>query len=317
MQSPIVWLSEFLGVSEGVIVKWIITIATLVVLLFVRWLWLHILSKREDGQGKHYWWRKAISYSLGFIGIVIIGGTWLEGVQSLVTYLGLVSAGVAVALRDPIMNWFGWIYIGGRRPFMTGDRVAVGGLGGLKGDVIDIGISTFSLLEVKYLEEGEQVSGRIIQVPNGKLFTEPLINYTQGFDLVWNEIQITVTFESDWRLAKNILGEIAHQHADEEAAIGAKRLRDATKRFFIREDGTEPTVYTRLAPNGVQLTLRYPCGTRRRRTTEQAIAESILDRFCAEPSIEFAYNTTRIFRRTEEASPPYHAHGATEEVDAD
>jgi len=302
MRNPVVWLSEFLGVTEGTIVKWLITIGTLVVLLFTRWLWLRILSRREDENGKQYWWRKAVSYSLSFIGIVIIGATWLEGVQSLVTYLGLVSAGIAVALRDPIMNWFGWIYIGGRRPFSTGDRVAVGGL---KGDVIDIGVSTFSLLEVKYLEEGEQVSGRIIQVPNGKLFTEPLINYTQGFDLVWNEIQITLTFESDWRLAKAILCEIAHQHADEEAAIGAKRLRDATKRFFIREDGTEPTVYTRLAPNGVQLTLRYPCGTRRRRTTEQAIAEDVLDRFSAESAIEFAYKTTRIFRRTEEPSPPY------------
>jgi len=304
MRNPIVWLSEFLGVSEGVLVKWLITLGTLVVLLFLRWLWLHILSRREDGQGKHYWWRKAISYSLAFIGIFVIGATWLEGVQSLVTYLGLVSAGIAVALRDPIMNWFGWIYIGGRRPFVTGDRVA---LGGLKGDVIDIGVSTFSLLEVKYIEEGEQVSGRIIQVPNGRLFTEPLINYTQGFDFVWNEIQITVTFESDWRLAKSILCEIAHRHADEDARIGAQRLRDATKRFFIREDGTEPTVYTRLAPNGVQLTLRYPCGTRKRRTSEQAIAEDVLDRFAQERSIELAYNTTRIFRRTEESSPPYAA----------
>jgi len=304
MRNPVVWLSEFLGVSEGVLVKWLITLGTLVVLLFLRWLWLHILSRREDGQGKHYWWRKAISYSLAFIGIFVIGATWLEGVQSLVTYLGLVSAGIAVALRDPIMNWFGWIYIGGRRPFVTGDRVA---LGGLKGDVIDIGVSTFSLLEVKYIEEGEQVSGRIIQVPNGRLFTEPLINYTQGFDFVWNEIQITVTFESDWRLAKSILCEIAHRHADEDARIGAQRLRDATKRFFIREDGTEPTVYTRLAPNGVQLTLRYPCGTRKRRTSEQAIAEDVLDRFAQERSIELAYNTTRIFRRTEESSPPYAA----------
>lgn len=305
MSQSISWLSELIGVSEGTIMKWLITIGTLIVLLFVRWLWLHILLRRQDGRGKHYWWRKAISYSLTFTGVVIIGATWLEGVQSLVTYLGLVSAGVAIALRDPILNWFGWIYIGGRRPFATGDRVA---LGGLKGDVIDIGVSTFSLLEVKYLEEGEQVSGRIIQVPNGKLFTEPLINYTQGFDLVWNEIQITVTFESDWRLAKGILCEIAHDHADEEAAVGAQRLRDATKRFFIREDGTEPTVYTRLAQNGVQLTLRYPCGTRRRRTTEQAIAEDVLDRFSHETSIEFAYNTTRIFRRSEEPSPPTRAH---------
>jgi len=305
MSGVIEWLANVLGISASSIVKSLITIGTLAGLVLVRWVWLRILASRTQDPGRRYRWRKAVTYSLAFLGFVIIGATWLEGVRSVVTYLGLVSAGIAVALRDPILNWFGWVYIGWRRPFITGDRVAVGGL---KGDVIDIGISTFSLLEVRYLEEGEQVSGRIIQVPNGKLFTEPLINYTQGFDLVWNEIQITVTYESDWRRAKSILQDIAHEHADEEASIGAQRLRDATKRFFIREDGTEPAVYTRLSPNGVQFTLRYPCGTRRRRSTEQAIAESVLDRFSEETRVEFAYATSRIYRRTEEGK------GQSEEV---
>jgi len=299
MNAAMAWLAEALGISRPAIAKWLITVGTLAGLLLVRWIWLRVLARRARDVARHYRWRKAITYSLAFIGLVIVGTTWLDGVKSVVTYLGLVSAGIAIALRDPIVNWFGWIYIGWRRPFTAGDRVAVGGL---KGDIIDIGISTFSLLEVRYIEEGEQVSGRIIQVPNGKLFTEPLINYTQGFDLVWNEIQVPVTFESNWRLAKSILLEIAHEHADAEASIGAERLRDATKRFFIREDGTEPAVYTRLSPNGIQFTLRYPCGTRRRRSTEQAIAESVLERFAAEKDVEFAYNTTRIYRRTEEGN---------------
>lgn len=297
MSSAIEWLAGVLGISGSAIVKWLITVGTLAGLLVLRWIWLHFMTRRTEDIGRRYRWRKAITYSLALAGVIIIGATWLEGVRSLITCFGLVSAGIAIALRDPILNWFGWIYVGWRRPFTTGDRVA---LAGLKGDVIDIGVSTFSLLEVKDLTEGEQVSGQIIHVPNGKLFTEPLINYTQGFDLVWNEIPITVTFESHWRKAKAILLEIAHQHADTEASIGAQRLREATRRFFIREDSTEPAVYTRLASNGVQLTLRYPCGARKRRSTEQAIAESVLERFSAKQDVEFAYTTTRIFRQNEE-----------------
>jgi len=297
MGSAIEWMAGVLGISSASIVKWLITVGTLASLLLVRWGWLHVIARRTEDAGRHYRWRKTVTYSLALVGVIIIGSTWLEGVRSLITYLGLVSAGIAIALRDPIMNWFGWIYVGWRRPFATGDRVA---LAGLKGDVIDIGVSTFSLLEVKDLAEGEQVSGRIIHVPNGKLFTEPLINYTQGFDLVWNEIPIIVTFESDWRKAKAILVEIAHQHADREASIGAQRLREATRRFFIREDSTEPAVYTRLASNGVQLNLRYPCGARKRRSTEQVIAETVLGRFATQQDIEFAYTTTRIYRQNEE-----------------
>ena len=310
MSSVIGWLAGVLGISSASIVKWLITVGTLAGLLLVRWGWLHVIARRTEDIGRRYRWRKTVTYSLALIGAIIIGSTWFEGVRSLITYFGLVSAGIAIALRDPILNWFGWIYVGWRRPFTTGDRVA---LAGLKGDVIDIGVSTFSLLEVKDLTEGEQVSGRIIHVPNGKLFTEPLINYTQGFDLVWNEIPVTVTFESDWREAKAILFEIAHQHADTEASIGAQRLREATRRFFIREDSTEPAVYTRLAPNGVQLSLRYPCGARKRRSTEQAIAESVLERFAAHKNVEFAYTTTRIFRHNEEGKTASFKHPAPDE----
>jgi hypothetical protein len=61
-----------------------------------------------------------------------------------------------------------------------------------------------------------------------------------------------------------------------------------------------PTVYTRVEAYGVLLTIRYLCEPRRRRSTEAAIWEDILQAFSECPDVEFAYLTQRFYdRRTE------------------
>ena len=50
---------------------------------------------------------------------------WLGAFTSVATFFGLLSAGLAIALRDPIVNLFGWFYILWRRPFNPGDRITV------------------------------------------------------------------------------------------------------------------------------------------------------------------------------------------------
>ena len=211
--------------------------------------------------------------------------------------MGLVSAGIAIALRDPIVNWFGWMFIGWRRPFTVGDRIQIGPL---SGDVIDIGVSTFSVLEVGSPEFGEQTTGRIVHVPNGRIFVEPLTNVTQGFNYVWNEIPITITFESDWRRAKKILEEILRDRVESVSEEASRFIRDASRKFLIRSANVRPVVYTKIVEDGVELCLRYVCEARSRRQSSESVCEAVLEAFGAEPRIDFAYKTTRIFRQTEE-----------------
>ena len=71
----------------------------------------------------------------------------------------------------------------------------------------------FSLLEIGNWVAADQSTGRVIHVPNGKVFGEALINYSKGFQYIWNEIPVRITFESDWQKAKGLLQEIADRHA--------------------------------------------------------------------------------------------------------
>jgi len=297
MQQALDWLGQIMGVGSEVVGKLLLTIAVVAVLTLVRWILIALLNRRSEDPRVRYRWRKTATYVLSIVGLILVGRIWLEGIQSLVTYLGLVSAGIAIALRDPIVNWFGWMFIGWRRPFTVGDRIQIGPL---SGDVVDIGVSTFSILEVAPPELGEQTTGRIVHVPNGKVFVDPLTNVTQGFNYIWNEIPITVTFESDWRRAKQILEGILRERVVSVSEEASRFIRDASRKFLIRSANVQPVVYTRIVQDGVELGLRYICEARSRRKSTESIGEAILEAFAAEPRIDFAYKTSRIFRQTEE-----------------
>ncbi len=300
MSAVLEWLSSHLGIPSDVVARLLATLGIIVALWLARRLGLAAVAKRTADPRLRYRWSKGATYTVVVIGLILIGRLWLEGVQSLVTYFGLVSAGLAVALRDPVVNFFGWLYISWARPFAVGDRVAIAGIAG---DVVDVRPFVFTLLEIGGRAAGEQSSGRLVHIPNGRLFTDPVTNYTQGFNYIWNEIAITVTFESDWVRARQILLEIVNREVGAVAEEAAHPIRAASQHFLIQYATLTPTVYTRIVENGVTLTLRYLCRPRRRRDTEHAISEAILRSFAEEPRIDFAYPTWRFYAHPTEGKP--------------
>ncbi len=290
MPSLKTWLQESLGLSPALQDKLFTTLFIAVVLMLLRWLVRRGLRQIEDPRLR-YNSLKATSYITSFIGLILIGRLWLESIQSLFTFLGLLAAGLAVALRDPIVNLFGWAFILWRRPLSVGDRVQIGTRAG---DVIDIRIFQFSLLEIGNWVQADQSTGRIIHVPNGKVFTEELVNYSHGLAFIWTEIPVLITFESDWQKAKALLQDIAEAHSTPIETIRSHHKKEAP-RFFIREGTLTPIVYTSVRDSGVLLTIRCLTAPRLRRSMEQAVWEAVLLAFEHHPDIELAYPTIRYY----------------------
>lgn len=275
-------------IQSGVII--LLTILTRILLL-------RIVSSRTSNVRTLYHWRKSTAYLTAFIAILLVGRIWFEGVSAIATFLGLLSAGLVVALRDLIVDIAGWVFIVTRRPFSVGDRVQIGEHAG---DVIDQRIFQFTLLEIGRWVDADQSTGRIIHVPNGQIFTTPLANYTKGMQYLWNEIQVRMTFESNWQKAKAILEEIANRHAAHLTPEVEKRVREASQHFMLIYPSLTPRVYTNVKEFGIVLTVRYLCGPRSRRDTAEAIWEDILREFAKHDDIDFAYPTQRIYNRVQE-----------------
>jgi len=266
-----------------------------------------VMRRRTADARTQYYWRKAVTYTVSILGFLLIGRVWLPGIGSLATFLGLLGAGIAVALKDPLQNLAGWLFILWRRPFAVGDRIQIGGDAG---DVIDLRIFQFTLLEIGNWVEADQSTGRLVHVPNGKVFTESTANYTRGFPFIWNEIGVLVTFESDWRAAKQILHAIAARRAEQTSALAEKQILEASRRFMIFYSTLKPTVYTSVQDSGVLLTIRYLCEVRNRRGTVEAIWEDVLNEFAARDDIDFAYPTVRYYDNPREGKPEARAGGA-------
>lgn len=301
MDPFLTWLEQNLDLNT--ILQWqlIGTVLTVLGIFLVRWLVMALVGRRTDDLKLYHRWRKVVEYTTLILGIFILGRIWLVGSGSLATYLGLLSAGLAVALREPITNMFGWFFILSRRPFEVGDRIQIGDNAG---DVVDIRIFQFSVLEIGNWVEADQSTGRILHIPNQKIFSEALANYHKGITYIWNEIPVMITFESDWQKAKELILNVVERDSAVMAETAHARVRRAARRYLVNYDKLTPIVYTRVRDSGVALTARYLCDPRRRRSTETAIWEGILEAFAEHPDVELAYPTQRIYYHPREGTAP-------------
>jgi len=283
------------------------TIQRIVLTALVLALWLAlgvvaraVIARRFGESARRYTFLKAAKYLLAVVALIALLRVWVQGGTGLGAYLGIMSAGLAIALQDPLTNFAGWIFLVLRRPFVLGDRIEIGRHAG---DVIDVRLFQFSLIEIRNWVDADQSTGRIIHVPNGLVFRETVANYTQGFNFIWDEIPVTVTFESNWRRAKEMLGEIIAEHSAIASDQAAEQVRVAGDKFLIHYSHLTPIVWTSVADIGVTLTMRYLCEARRRRSTANNIWESTLDAFAACDDIDFAYPTQRFYDNQREGKP--------------
>ncbi|MDZ7691839.1 MAG: mechanosensitive ion channel family protein [Balneolaceae bacterium] len=272
------------------------SVIVIFLLWLIRFIAIRIVHRNVDDTAMQYKWRKNLTYFIVFIGAFIVGRIWFEGLQSVATFLGLLSAGLAIALRDPVTDFAGWIFIIWRRPFEVGDRIQIGDT---KGDVVDTRVFKFTVLEIGNWVHADQSTGRVVHIPNHKVFTESLANYTSDFEFIWNEIEVLITFESNWKKAKDILQQIADNHLQDSVEDAERQVKRASKSYLIHYRYLTPIVYTDVKESGVNLTVRHLSNPRRRRSLGQSIWEDVLDAFDKEDDIELAYPTMRIYKHNE------------------
>lgn len=304
---------NFPGFTPEIQANLVVSAVVVLALLIVRWLVLSIVDRRVEDPTLRYRWAKSSGYLTFAIGVLILVPVWFVALRSIGTVLGLASAGLAIALKDPIANLAGWIFILWRRPFDVGDRVQIGSFAG---DVVDVGTFQFTLMEIGNWVDAEQSTGRLIHVPNGSLFTQPVANYVAGFPYLWNELPVVVTFDSNWRRAKRLIQEVAED-------LTVDITREATtpsrgdQRFLIHYRKLTPIVYTSVVENGVRLTLRYLCKPREKRGTAADIWERILDAFGGEPEVVIAHPTQRVHLTRAARPSPATLEATTSEASSD
>ncbi len=284
--------ATWLGMMPETQIKVLKSLVVVLFFLLVRSAIMRVILRRVTDVRQRYSWSRGVTSVIGILMVIFLGVIWFAGLERLATFAGILGAGLAVALHDTIANIAGFLFIILRRPFEVGDRIEIEGIAG---DVIDIRLFQFSLLEIGNWVDADQSTGRIVQVPNGKVLRAATASFNKGFEYIWHEIPVLITFESDWKKAKSILEDIVDEDAFVVAEEVERQVRKAASRYLIYSGKVTPIVYTTVRDSGVLLTVRYMTKPKTRRGTEQQLWEQILERFAENDDIALAYPTIRYY----------------------
>lgn len=272
-------------------------VIVVVLILAAAYVLYRIVDKRIRGHvadpEKRLRYRKRVAYTVAIVILAVLAVVFFERLRGIGTFVGFIGAGLAIALREYLAAFLAWFYIVGQRNVSLGSRIEVGGV---RGDVIDIGVFKLTLVEVRGEGLGEQSSGRLVTVPNFKILTDPVFHFTAGSPFVWDEMEFTVTFESDWERARQIVQEVGNEIFEPHRHEVEAGFRQLESDYAFRYGVTTPIVYTSVGESGIRLRLRYLTHVRRRRDNRDVISRRVLRRFAAEPTVELAYPTSRTYR---------------------
>src|SRR5690606_16213205 len=158
--------------------------------------------------------------------------------------------------------------------YNTGDRVQ---LGGIKGDVIDIGILRTTIMEVGDWVKGDLFTGRVVRVANSFIFKEPVFNYSGDFGFLWDEITVPVKYGCDHREAKRILQAVADSVVGEFAPQAESEWAEMLKKYRVEHAQVTPMVSLVANDNWLEYTIRYVVPYTKRRTTKDQLFNALMD----------------------------------------
>jgi len=274
-------------------IKMLTSVAIALVIYIIMLIIIKVVNRNVADLKRRHSARKVTLYTATILAIATISSLWIKDIRTVSVVISVMGAGLVVALGDLFLSLAGWFLILFRRPYDAGDRVEIGDI---KGDVIDIRLFQTSLLEIGNWVKEDQSTGRVVHISNSALFKKPVFNYTKGFEFLWDEVKIVVTFETNWKKAEEIMTRHAQKEAEKVSKEVAKRIKKMAERYFIFYDKLTPIVYVKTVENGIELSLRYLTEAKRRREFQDSINRNILEDFAKERDISFAYPTYRLVR---------------------
>ncbi len=224
--------------------------------------------------GRRYHMRKAVT-ALGYLlAIFLMSLVFSDKLSSLTIAFGVAGAGIAFALQEVIASIAGWVAVSFGRFYQVGDRVQ---LGGIMGDVIDIGVLRTTLMECGGWVRGDAYNGRIVRVANSFIFKEPVYNYSADFPFLWDELILPVRYGSNQVLARKIFSEALAEVTGEFARDSKDVWTQMKERYLLEDARVDPMVTMVANDNWVEYTLRYVVDYKKRRLTKDLITEKLLE----------------------------------------
>lgn len=274
------------------------TVATVLLALILHFAAGAYIRRTRQDERERYRRRKFFTTIIAFAAGVAIAILWAHTLKQKGTFLGLLGAGLAIALKEPLLSIAGRLAIFTGHMYTAGDRIE---LQQMAGDVIDIGFFYTRLLEIGSWIKADQYSGRILLIPNSMIFGTPILNYTQHLSLIWDEVVLPITYTSNMGAASRILTEVGSEYTREFLKGAEHDLEEMRRRFLVPDLELKPAVYVQVTSNWVELTMRYIVDPKQRRAASSFIYKEVFQRISSAKDIQIASETMDLSIHSEEA----------------
>lgn len=249
---------------------------------------IRFINSHPGDPKEHYRKRQMLSTAVLVIAAIVIAILWVRLFQNTSTFVGIVGAGLAIALREPLLSVAGRVAIFAGHIYAVGDRIEINKM---SGDVIDVGFFYTRMMEIGNWIKGDQYSGRIVQFANAQIFGAAVFNYTRNFAYIWDEIGLPITYPSNIEAATEIMSKAGDEYT-QEYMQGAQRSVEQMRRYFLVSSfELRPQVYLNFDSNYVTLTMRYLVDPKQRRSARNFLFTRILNRVQQRQDISFGSET--------------------------
>ncbi len=212
------------------------------------------LPRRFGRADARYKVRKFLVFS-GYLSILLFLAILFEDRLGRLSFaIGVVGAGVAVALQDVVASIAGAFSIGFSKLYAVGDRVQIGDT---QGDVIDIGLLRTTLMETGNWVSRDLYNGRIARIANSTVLRGSVFNYSQGFRFVWDEIYVLFKITSDCQLAKAMLLRAANEAIGEYLVEAQSAWKSMSDNYQSVNPPLEPTLALVVNAGSLEFTVSY------------------------------------------------------------
>ncbi|HLH76280.1 MAG TPA: mechanosensitive ion channel domain-containing protein [Candidatus Binataceae bacterium] len=220
---------------------------------------------------------------LCLIALVLIFNFTTE-LAALATILGFAAAGIAVALQDVILSLAGYFRLSGRYGMKRGDRVE---LLGVRGEVLEIGLTKLTLIELGSDSSNSSPTGRLVVIPNSSIFHDKFVNHPPDTRLIWNELSFTLAPECDYRVIEKLLLEVVEEVFARYRDRARRQLLAMERTIDTSVESPKPQSRLRLRADGLEITLRYPVEASYEAQVTDEISRRLLDTLARQPNLRF------------------------------
>ena len=217
--------------------------------------------------------------------ILIVLMTFASQVGSVVTFAGLITAGVAVALQNVIVSVLAYFFLIGKYGIRVGDRVQIGDV---TGEVVDIGLVRIHIMELGGPSDS-QPTGRVVAFSNSIVFqpTAGVFKQIPGTNFIWHELKLTLASDADYEGAKQRITQAIDSALEPyRASIEAQRQSLERSLSFVSPAELRAKVRLHYTASGIEATVRFPVELGKSSEMDDHVMKEILVALDEEPKLK-------------------------------